>query len=779
MLGRLLKKHGILAGKFTLTAFGHALGPILCLALASYSPLDPTPFVYSTWPTQNWLGHSGALLADGFIQIFGHASWLIAISLSWFSIAKLGGIKTPKNVPKGLAILTATCLFAYLFHHQTAHTGGIAGASIAKWIPYAAHWGARLFSAVLGAFLLGYALGISAHLVKSALWNMWLFLAFVWAWFCYLCRLGAHGAQTLFAWVYKSLKKEPQETRYNPAYGNTASKPAFLNTGSSAKPGLTSAQPTMPTTAQAKVPAYTPPKAPSFKELKAKNAPVSIVPKAPPKSDDAAHLLSLDLLTAESQTAAPPTTAELQSLTEDLLRVLQEFGIEGRILTANPGPVVTLYEFEPAPGIKSSRVISLADDIARSMGALSSRISVVPGRNAMGIELPNPGRETVFLRSLLQDGTFCQTKAALPLALGKNIAGTPIVADLARMPHLLVAGTTGSGKSVGVNAMILSLLFRLPPDACQMIMVDPKMLELSVYDGIPHLIAPVITEPKKAVLALKWAVQEMERRYRLLSSLGVRNIDGYNRKINAASKSGDTLTRRIQTGFDDEGKPILEEQPIPEKPMPYIVVVVDEMADLMLVAGKEIEGAIQRLAQMARAAGIHLIMATQRPSVDVLTGTIKANFPSRISFQVTSKIDSRTILGEQGAEQLLGQGDMLYMPVGKRPTRIHGPFVSDQDVERVVNALKDLYPDYEPSISFDPDDLDSPFPEAGGGDGEDELYQQALQIILRDKKISTSYIQRRLQIGYNRAARLMDMLEERGVVSPAGSTGKRTLLKGA
>ncbi len=464
---------------------------------------------------------------------------------------------------------------------------------------------------------------------------------------------------------------------------------------------------------------------------------------------------------------------------EMLKSTLDDFGIKGEITNIKPGPVVTLYEFKPAPGTKSSRVISLSDDIARSMSSVSARISVIPGYNAIGIELPNAKRQTVYMRPMLEDKSYTQTSCKLPLALGCDIGGSPVIVDITKMPHLLVAGTTGSGKSVSINTMILSLIYHLTPDECKFIMIDPKMLELSVYDGIPHLLTPVVTDPHKAIMALKWAVREMESRYQSMSRIGVRNIDGYNKKIMEAKAKGQKITRNIQTGFDTEtGQPIYEDQELPLERLPYIVVIVDEMADLMLVAGKDIEGAVQRLAQMARAAGIHLIMATQRPSVDVITGTIKANFPTRVSFSVTSKIDSRTILGEQGAEQLLGQGDMLYMAPGGRITRVHGPFVEDDEVERLVHFLKSQgEPKYETSvISEENGDFGSIL---GGGEGKDSgdaLYDQALALIVKDRKASTSYIQRCLQIGYNRAARIMDRMEKEGVVSPANHVGKREIL---
>ncbi|MDK9696553.1 MAG: DNA translocase FtsK [Siculibacillus sp.] len=485
--------------------------------------------------------------------------------------------------------------------------------------------------------------------------------------------------------------------------------------------------------------------------------------------------------------AEPKRMGPDRELSEDILEgnagtlegVLDDFGIKGEINHVRPGPVVTLYELEPAPGVKSSRVIGLADDIARSMSAVSARVAVVPGRNVIGIELPNQRRETVYLRELLSSRDFEQTKAKLAFCLGKTIGGESVIADLARMPHLLVAGTTGSGKSVAINTMVVSLLYRLTPQQCRLIMIDPKMLELSVYDNIPHLLTPVVTDPKKAVVALKWTVREMEDRYRKMSKLGVRNIDGFNARVAEANARGEVLTREVQTGFHrTTGEPIFEQEELALEPLPYIVVVVDEMADLMMVAGKEIEGAIQRLAQMARAAGIHIVMATQRPSVDVITGTIKANFPTRISFQVTSKIDSRTILGEQGAEQLLGQGDMLFMAGGGRIQRVHGPFISDEEVEHVVAHLKRQgAPQYLEAITAEEDEVVAG-DELGGLEESADLYDKAVALVLRDKKASTSYIQRRLQIGYNRAASLIERMEREGLVGPANHAGKREILVG-
>ena len=504
------------------------------------------------------------------------------------------------------------------------------------------------------------------------------------------------------------------------------------------------------------------------------------------KNDDGYRYPDVSLLTAPKVKSAGTAMSEkeLQKIAEDLESVLQEFGINGKIVKIRPGPVVTLYELEPAPGTKTARVIGLSDDIARSMSAVSVRIAVVPGSNTIGIELPNTTREIVWLRELFEGDGFRNTKNALNVVLGKDIGGENVYADLAKMPHLLVAGTTGSGKSVGMNSMILSLLYRMRPDECKLIMIDPKMLEFSVYNGIPHLLTPVITDPAKAVLGLKWAVKEMEDRYRAMAQLNVRNISGYNKKLEELRTSGERCVRTVQTGFDpDTGAPLFEEQELDLTPLPYIVIVVDEMADLMLVAGKEVEAAIQRLAQMARAAGIHLILSTQRPSVDVITGVIKANFPTRISFQVTSKIDSRTILGEQGAEQLLGMGDMLYMPAGQRPIRVHGSFVKDQEVEKIVEFLKaQKEPEYVEGVTegeLNVKDSGSVFDKTAMGSGsssDDDLYNQAVEIVRNDKKASISYVQRRLRIGYNRAAVLIERMEEEGVVSAPDHAGKREVL---
>jgi S-DNA-T family DNA segregation ATPase FtsK/SpoIIIE len=491
------------------------------------------------------------------------------------------------------------------------------------------------------------------------------------------------------------------------------------------------------------------------------------------------RLPELIMLTKPKPRASAIDEGALRQNAQLLETVLSEYGVRGQIDHIRPGPVVTLYELAPAPGVKSARVVALSDDIARSMSVAACRVSVVSGRNAIGIELPNARRETVFLRDLLSSSEYEKASQTLPLALGETIGGEPYVADLAKMPHLLIAGTTGSGKSVGVNAMILSILYRLPPDKCKFIMIDPKMLELSVYDGIPHLLAPVVTEPKKAIVALKWTVREMEDRYRRMSKIGVRNIAGYNERANEALARGEHFVRTVQTGFNDQGRPIFEEEKLRPEPMPYLVVVIDEVADLMMVAGKDIEAAVQRLAQMARAAGIHLIMATQRPSVDVITGTIKANFPTRISFQVTSKIDSRTIMGEQGAEQLLGMGDMLYMAGGGRITRLHGPYVDDEEVIKVATFLRDQgEPQYLDDVTALPEGEDEEGALTVDDAASADLYDQAVAVVTRDRKASTSYIQRRLQIGYNRAASLIERMEKEGVVGVANHAGKREILAG-
>jgi S-DNA-T family DNA segregation ATPase FtsK/SpoIIIE len=496
---------------------------------------------------------------------------------------------------------------------------------------------------------------------------------------------------------------------------------------------------------------------------------------------DSYQLPTVDLLSPPpKETRQQIDRAGLERNARLLETVLDDFNVRGDIVEVRPGPVVTMYELEPASGIKASRVIALADDIARNMSALSARVATIPGRSVIGIELPNPKREMVSLSELIGSQAFEDQNMSLPLILGKNIAGDPVIADLAPMPHLLVAGTTGSGKSVGLNCMILSLLYRYGPDQVKLIMIDPKMLELSIYDDIPHLLSPVVTEPGKAIRALKWTVEQMEERYRMMANLGVRALPSFNAKVREAKAKGATLGRRVQTGYDaDTGQPLYETEELEYEVLPQIVVVVDELADLMMTAGKEVEFLIQRLAQKARAAGIHLIMATQRPSVDVITGVIKANLPTRISFQVTSKIDSRTILGEQGAEQLLGRGDMLYMPGGKQIIRVHGPFVSDEEVRAVAEHWRRQgSPDYVQAVTEEPEDGGYLFDgqPTGEDDAETQLYRKAVQIVAESQKASTSYLQRQLRVGYNSAARLIERMEKDGLVGQPDHVGRREVL---
>ncbi|MEI6559442.1 MAG: DNA translocase FtsK 4TM domain-containing protein [Rhodospirillaceae bacterium] len=766
-----------------LTGLGLVLaGGLLGAMLASYSPGDPS---FNTIkgaggdsPVHNLIGVPGAYVADLITQTIGFAGFLAVAAFTVWGIrlALLIGLSRPvwRGAMLALAMLFAAVALAALPPVTVPglyrdYPGGSLGLilfdrlSATRWaMPALVVSGLAsllLFAGALGLPVLGcFRLGAALRRLPAA--------------------FGQAGPKPV---------RRPGEGRpppRPPGFGSRG-EPSFGGAAGAPPPGYGHADDALAGEVEddAEEMAPPPPRHPE-PAVARKGQPVS------PLAEDAAYQLPpLDLLRP-----APPGSRTAQ-LSEDEMRrhaggltgVLADFGVRGEIKSYRPGPVVTLYELEPAPGTKSSRVIGLADDLARSMSAVSVRVAVVPGRNVIGIELPNPKRETVWLRELLEADAYARTAARLALVLGKDIGGAPVIADLARMPHLLIAGTTGSGKSVGINTMILSLLYRMTPDQCKFIMVDPKMLELSVYDGIPHLLAPVVTDPKRAVVALKWTVREMEDRYRNMSKLGVRNIEGYNARLREAREAGTPLSRRVQTGFDpDTGKPIFEEQPLDLKDLPYIVVVVDEMADLMLVAGKDIEAAIQRLAQMARAAGIHLIMATQRPSVDVITGTIKANFPTRISFQVTSKIDSRTILGEQGAEQLLGQGDMLYMAGGGRITRVHGPFVADEEVERVVQTLKAQgEPSYIDAVTEDSeadddgDERPSSSPGTGGGGGgnsEDELYDKAVALVARERKASTSYVQRFLRIGYNSAARLIERMEKEGVISKPNVAGKREVL---
>ncbi|MGQ3375558.1 MAG: DNA translocase FtsK 4TM domain-containing protein [Caulobacteraceae bacterium] len=762
------------------------LAAMLVVALMSWNPADPSLNASSSQAPTNWLGLNGALFADLFMQSLGLAAWPAALLLIAFGLAgAIGDAIQQRLKPSALKALSATGGVLALSAALSAL------AQPAAW-PLASGLGGLWGDAIVGLIRMTCdAIRIPGAPVIAAV----LFLPLALWGIGYAIGLRLADLGEAFAWgrgraaprpVAKAARREapvrtprprPEpEPEFEPeprAAAEAAYTPVSLDDDDT-PPWDEPAPAPARAAPEPKVAAVKAPKA-SKRELDDSQATFNFE-----RPEGGFDLPPLGMLSKPEKRVASVDEEALKQNAKMLDGVLQEFGVRGVIDQIRPGPVVTLYELVPAPGVKHGRVVALADDIARSMSARACRISVVQGRNAIGIELPNARRETVYLRDLLASGEYDKPTHLLPLALGETIGGEPYVADLARMPHLLIAGTTGSGKSVGVNAMILSILYKLTPEQCRFIMIDPKMLELSVYDGIPHLLAPVVTDPKKAVVALKWTVREMEDRYRRMSKLGVRNIASYNDRAREAQAKGEHFERTVQTGFDEQGRPVYESEKIRPEPMPYLVVVMDEMADLMLVAGKDVEGAVQRLAQMARAAGIHLIMATQRPSVDVITGTIKANFPTRISFQVTSKIDSRTILGEQGGEQLLGQGDMLYMAGGGRITRLHGPFVDDKEVEAVCNHLKaQAEPDYLDLITDDPDgDGDNAFGGDDGGGSGDDLYDRAVAVVTRDRKASTSYIQRRLQIGYNRAASLIERMEQEGVVSPANHAGKRDILAG-
>jgi S-DNA-T family DNA segregation ATPase FtsK/SpoIIIE len=752
-----------------------SLAMMAALALASWSVADPSLSHATDAPVRNLIGWPGAVAADLMMQLLGLGALALILPVAIWGYRLLGHRASGRERlrvmvwPLGavFAAAFASCLPRSAHWPLPAGLGGVIGDAILRLPVLLFHVPLRGGNAVIAAIVLGGAAATAIAFASGLLWrdidddkdaeeapernedDDRGFISLGWL---------THSLLSLrarLARLFGGRKRRPMPSadavlrgRIEPRFGAVADEDEEVD------------------------------------EEEDEPAPVRKPRSARPRRSSGGYVLpALEFLNPPSRVGRATVSSEiLQENAVALEGVLADFGVRGEIINARPGPVVTLYELEPAPGIKSSRVISLADDIARSMSALSARVAVVSGRNAIGIELPNPTRERVFLRELLASRDYAETAARLPLCLGKAIGGEAVLVDLQRMPHLLIAGTTGSGKSVAINTMILSLVYRLRPDQCRLIMVDPKMLELSVYDGIPHLLTPVVTDPKKAVVALKWAVREMEERYKKMSKLGVRNIDSYNARLAEAKSKGEKLSRTVHTGYDREsGEAIYESEELDLEPLPYIVVIVDEMADLMMVAGKDIEGAVQRLAQMARAAGLHVILATQRPSVDVITGTIKANFPTRISFQVTSKIDSRTILGEQGAEQLLGQGDMLYMVGGGRISRVHGPFVSDEEVERVVRHLKSQgVPEYlEEVTAEDPQDEDgNPIFDStamGASEGGD-LYQQAVAIVTRDRKASTSYIQRRLQIGYNRAASLMERMEAEGIVGQPNHAGKREIL---
>ena len=746
------------------------LSMLLLLALISWNRNDPSWNAASTHAPTNWLGTQGAVVADLFMQSLGLAAWPAALLLLAFGLAiAVGDTLRHRLLVTPMRSLTATLGVLALAAALSTPTPP------AIW-PLVTGMGGLSGDGFSGVIVAGLnALGLPGNSVIVSVVIGLMFLAGALTALGHALGLRPADLGDALDWIRgraRTRAATPAETARARPVRRAPPRPKPVDPEAPAV--------REPAPAAARAPDVSEPRVAPTKATRAARKDADVDQRTfdfvrPPGAFD---LPSLATLSKPEKRVAAVDEAALKQNARLLEEVLQEFGVRGSIDQIRPGPVVTLYELVPAPGVKHGRVVALSDDIARSMSARACRISVVQGRNAIGIELPNAKRETVYLRDLLASGEYDKPAHLLPLALGETIGGEPYVADLARMPHLLIAGTTGSGKSVGVNAMILSILYRLSPDECRFIMIDPKMLELSVYDGIPHLLSPVVTDPKKAVVALKWTVREMEDRYRRMSKLGVRNIASYNERAREAQAKGEHFERTVQTGFDEQGRPVYESEKIRPEPMPYLVVVMDEMADLMLVAGKDVEGAVQRLAQMARAAGIHLIMATQRPSVDVITGTIKANFPTRISFQVTSKIDSRTILGEQGGEQLLGQGDMLYMAGGGRITRLHGPFVTDREVEEVCAHLRAQgAPDYLDLITDEPDGDGVDGGDDGAGTGDD-LYDRAVAVVTRDRKASTSYVQRRLQIGYNRAATLIERMEQEGVVSPANHAGKRDVLAG-
>ena len=732
-------------------------GVALCVALASAGTYDPSFNRVSNAPVLNLLGSVGANIASLLYGGAGLAAFLLAVTPIFWGVHLLR--KQPLTRPEWRLLLwplSVALVAAGLYGFDGGEVSDNGGAVGAVLVGITMRF-LRPVPPFMGLETIHYV-GAGFSFLGAVLW-IWVAALSRREWAVVQAPLSFIAAATAKLWQlcqnmlskrsHAAAAATPAPRRSKPA-PKTRQEPVLVGTPNAAQPPAKAA-----------------------KSAKTDNRQDSL----DFSGSGSFQLPPARLLNAPGKALSGPSKQALQERAEALENVLSDFSVNGSIADVRYGPVVTRYDLNPAPGTKSQRVISLADDIARSMSAISVRVAVVPGQNVIGIELPNEDRQTVMLRDILDDNSWAQDQANLPMALGKDIAGAPVIVDLAKMPHLLVAGTTGSGKSVGINAMILSMLYRHTPDTCRMIMIDPKMLELSVYDGIPHLLSPVVTDPSKAVTALKWAVREMENRYRNMAKMGVRNITGYNERLAEARAKGEVLTRRVQTGFDPEtGKPVHEEEVLDLAPLPFIVVIIDEVADLMLVAGKEIEAAVQRLAQMARAAGIHVIMATQRPSVDVITGTIKANFPTRISFQVTSRIDSRTILGEQGAEQLLGRGDMLFMEGGGRVVRVHGPFVDDGEVEAVANFLRQQgEPEYDDRVVEDPAE-EADMSMGGEMPTGNSLYEQAVQLVVREQKASTSFVQRHLKIGYNRAATIIEDMERNGVISAANHVGKRDVL---
>jgi S-DNA-T family DNA segregation ATPase FtsK/SpoIIIE len=737
--------------RFAVRSWGAALIALSlagAVALATHSPTDPSLNTAAGGPPANWLGSAGAYVSDALLLLFGLGSAL------FLPVIAIAGLRMLRLEPAGRII--RGLLFAAIGAVLIGIALGLTSGSAVSGLP--GGWGGALGLAAAHGADLAIRLIHNPQIAGPARFAV--LLLFTLAGLAVGCfALGLNADER--GWIGGLLRRQPRERRAAPRATELREDRAVSVAPPRSRPAVAVADPARLV-------------APAGRPQNRKSQPSLAL-------GDSYQLPTIDLLSPPPKESRQPIDrAGLERNARLLETVLEDFNVRGDIVEVRPGPVVTMYELEPASGIKASRVIALADDIARNMSALSVRVATIPGRSVIGIELPNPKREAVALSELIGSQAFEDQNMALPLILGKNIAGDPVIADLAPMPHLLVAGTTGSGKSVGLNCMILSLLYRYDPDQCKLIMIDPKMLELSMYDDIPHLLSPVVTEPGKAIRALKWTVEQMEERYRMMANLGVRALPSFNAKVREAKAKGARLGRRVQTGYDaDTGQPLYETEQLEYEVLPQIVVIIDELADLMMTAGKEVEFLVQRLAQKARAAGIHLIMATQRPSVDVITGVIKANLPTRISFQVTSKIDSRTILGEQGAEQLLGKGDMLYMPGGKQIIRVHGPFVSDEEVRAVAEHWrKQGSPDYVQAVTEEPEDGGYLFDgqPTGEDDAETQMYKKAVQIVAESQKASTSYLQRQLRVGYNSAARLIERMEKDGLVGQPDHVGRREVL---